>query len=209
MNPNRGRASETEGNRKMKTPLSTRQKYSVLLLAVLGGLLTVVNLASAQGWIKTSAPAYSWKTLASSADGTKLVAAGYSKNFVGYRNPVPIYTSADAGMTWLQTSAPSNPWTSVGSSADGNKLVAVVYGGPIYTSPDSGATRMQANAPSNSWSSVASSADGTKLVAVGERNNEHISAEYGGQIYTSSDSGATWAQTTALLVVRCLVGGWD
>jgi hypothetical protein len=40
-----------------------------LIVAVLGGLLTVVNLAFAQGWTISGAPAQPWKTVACSADG--------------------------------------------------------------------------------------------------------------------------------------------
>ena len=49
------------------------------LVAVLGGLFTVANLGLAQSWTATSAlgPQGTWKTVACSADGTKLVAAGY------------------------------------------------------------------------------------------------------------------------------------
>jgi photosystem II stability/assembly factor-like uncharacterized protein len=61
--------------------------------------------------------------VASSADGTKLVAVALT----GY-----IYTSADSGATWTQTGA-QELWNSVASSADGTKLVAVAYGDYIYT----------------------------------------------------------------------------
>ena len=72
--------------------------------------------------------------MASSADGTKLVAVSQSL----------IYTSTNSGGlgTWMrQTNAPLiSGWQSVASSADGTRLVAVVNGGQIYTSTDSGAT---------------------------------------------------------------------
>jgi photosystem II stability/assembly factor-like uncharacterized protein len=62
--------------------------------------------------------------VASSADGTKLVAAVIG----GY-----IYTSWDSGATWTQRGS-SQDWQSVASSADGTKLVAVSWYGGIYTS---------------------------------------------------------------------------
>ena len=81
----------------------------------------------------------------------------------------------------------SRDWRCVASSSDGTKLVAGVsggYGGQIYTSTDSGAT-WTAREQVRYWRSVASSSDGTKLVAVtGE----------GGQIYIYNESttvGAT------------------
>ncbi len=112
-----------------------------------------------------------WKSVASSADGTKLVAVVLNGQ---------IYTSDDSGISWLARES-NRGWYSVASSADGTKLVAVVLSGQIYTSDDSGASWTPRETNRN-WSSVASSADGTKLVAV-------VS---GTRIYTSSDSGATW-----------------
>jgi hypothetical protein len=112
-----------------------------------------------------------WLHVASSSDGTKLVATV---------NGGQIYTSTDSGATW--TARDSNrAWQKVASSSDGTKLVAIVTGGQIYTSTDSGATWTARDSARN-WYSVASSSDGTKLVATVN----------GGQIYTSTDSGATW-----------------
>ncbi|MBI5430376.1 MAG: hypothetical protein HY938_07950 [Nitrosomonadales bacterium] len=119
-----------------------------------------------------------WRAVASSADGTKLVAV------VGGVAGGQIYTSVDSGGNWnLPTAGMIANWQSVASSADGAKLVAVVWGGQIYTSLDSGATwTLQAGSAVANWQSVASSADGSRLVAVVR----------GGQIYTSANSGVTW-----------------
>ena len=65
-----------------------------------------------------------WSSVASSADGTKLVATVYHGH---------IYTSIDSGVTWSQQPGEERNWSSVASSADGTKLVAVVYNGDIYT----------------------------------------------------------------------------
>ncbi len=118
-----------------------------------------------------------WRSVASSADGTKLVAVVYGGE---------IYTSSDAGFSWMARNAGTRNWSAVASSADGTTLVATVDSvtgrrGPIYTSSDSGATWTERNELAR-WSSVASSADGTKLVAVASP----------GQIYTSNDSGESW-----------------
>jgi photosystem II stability/assembly factor-like uncharacterized protein len=112
-----------------------------------------------------------WRSVASSADGTKLAAVAQGGQ---------IYTSTDSGATWTARESGRN-WFSVVSSADGAKLAAVVANGQIYTSTDSGAT-WTARESSKQWYSIASSADGTKLVAVA----------LSGQVYTSTDSGATW-----------------
>jgi hypothetical protein len=138
------------------------------------GALTLANVALAQNWTTTSAPGANWISIASSADGTKLVAAeqGSSPDWLGL-----IYTSTNSGATWTPTGAPSLRWWSVASSDDGNKLVAGVRyggpdgtyppaGGPIYISADSGTTWTATTAPITNWSAVASSADGSKLVAV-------------------------------------------
>jgi hypothetical protein len=114
-----------------------------------------------------------WTCVASSADGTKLVAG---------TNGGQLYTSTDSGITWTPRENTRN-WAGVASSADGSKLVGVANNGQIYTSIDSGLT-WTARATVHAWTCVASSSDGSKLVAgVG-----------GGKIYTSTDSGVSWTE---------------
>ena len=115
-----------------------------------------------------------WFKVASSADGSKLVAADYGEG---------LYTSTDSGVTWTARESGRN-WYSVASSSDGTKLVAVVNNNNIYTSTDSG-VNWTARDSYRAWYSVASSADGSKLVAV-------VQHDPGGQIYTSTDSGVSW-----------------
>ena len=114
----------------------------------------------------------SWRSVASSSDGSKLVAVVQGGQ---------IYTSADSGLNWTARDSARN-WNSVASSSDGSKLVAVVSSGQIYTSVNSG-VNWTARDSARNWNSVASSSDGSKLVAV-------VSS---GQIYTSADSGLNWA----------------
>jgi len=71
-----------------------------------------------------------WWSVASSADGSKLVAVGNGHGFDG--SPGQMDISTDAGATWTTCSRNTN-WQSVALSADGTKLVAVVQGGQIYT----------------------------------------------------------------------------
>ncbi|MGO9290677.1 MAG: WD40/YVTN/BNR-like repeat-containing protein, partial [Polyangia bacterium] len=153
------------------------------------GTGTCVPTAGLAWTPRGTTPQY-WSSVASSADGTKLVAAvgdlSAATSATGY-----IYTSTDSGVTWVQRGTIPQDWMSLASSADGTKLGAAVGGfnSPatgyyIYTSADSGVTWMQ-TATQQAWSSVASSSDGTKLVAV-------VSFGY---IFTSADSGATWTQT--------------
>lgn len=81
-------------------------------------------------WTLTSAPSDYWFDVASSADGTRLVAAALGG---------PLYTTTNSGVTWISNNLPASGWRSVASSADGCKLVAVETGeslahvGGIYT----------------------------------------------------------------------------
>lgn len=124
--------------------------------------------------IQSAAGIRLWKSIASSADGSRLAAV----EFKGF-----IYTSADYGIHWVvQTNTGPRRWNSIVSSADGSRLAAVESGGFIYMSADYGTNwSVWTNAGSLYWKSVASSADGSRLAA--------ITSMY---IYTSSDYGLTW-----------------
>jgi len=76
-----------------------------------------------------------WQSVASSSDGTKLVAGARDLNL--------IYTSVDSGATWTWHTDILADWASVASSSDGTKLVAAAKQGYLYTSSDSGATWTQ------------------------------------------------------------------
>jgi photosystem II stability/assembly factor-like uncharacterized protein len=133
-------------------------------------------------WTKqTNAPAYAWSSIASSADGSHLVAVDYGGG---------IYTSTNFAANWTQqTNAPSKTWSSVTASADGSHVVAVIDNGGIYTSPNFGVAWMpQTNAPAYSWSSVGSSADGSHLVVVAD----------GHGVYLSTNFGTNWTDSSAL-----------
>src|ERR1019366_4588508 len=129
-----------------------------------------------------------WSAVASSADGTKLVAT--VKGGL-------IYVSANSGVTWASRGSSLN-WSSVASSADGTKLVAGVGDnaglfGNIYNSTDSGGSWTPHDS-TRQWISVASSADGTKMVAA-----VYGTASFGNPgAYTSTSSGASWNLSRAL-----------
>jgi photosystem II stability/assembly factor-like uncharacterized protein len=140
---------------------------------------------STNGGVNWAEPAGSpngpyWFSMASSADGTHLVAVAGGGGI--------IYVSTNSGVTWTQS--PGLPgtaeWFSVASSADGTHLVAGSVNDGLYTSTNSGAswTQQTSGAPTSGWYSVASSADGTHLVAV----------IYEGGIYTSANSGSSWTE---------------
>jgi hypothetical protein len=129
---------------------------------------------------------HKWVGIASSSDGTKLVATDYGIDETGGY----IYTSTDSGATWTQRGIARNYYP-IASSSDGTKLVTADFPdditlpdrGYIYTSSDSGVTWVERKgAGSRSWQSITSSSDGTKLAAVA----------YNGYIYTSVNAGVTW-----------------
>jgi len=142
-----------------------------------------ISTNSGATWTQASnAPDAAWRSVASSADGNKLIAAV---------NGGGIYRSVDLGLTWTQTSAPNTNWVSVASSADANILAAVagIFPPPdFYTSGDSGNTWTAKASPYDRWFAIASSADGNKLVACGGL----------GTILASTNSGSSW--TTNVIV---------
>ncbi len=154
----------------------------VLGLTALGLWFGAAHPVLGQDWTLTSAPQEGWNSIASSADGAKLAAAG---GYFNHGQTIGVnYVSANAGNTWVLTGAPTNDWSSVASSADGTKLVAAANGSGIFTSSDSGATWASTTAPSTNWVSAAASADGATIVAV--------SAAVG-LIYTSTNAGVIWS----------------
>lgn len=133
------------------------------------------QFVSPVGWTLTSLPSLNWATVASSADGTELVAGDSSGHY-------QIYVSTSSGVTW-RTYGPIASWRGIGSSADGTKLAAASYFGHIYVSTNSGASWTATTAPSYTWRSMTSSADGTKLAA---------GSFIEGVFEVSADSGSTW-----------------
>lgn len=121
-----------------------------------------------------TSPAPALGLLASSADATRLVAAG--GNYL-------IWTSNDSGETWKNTEE-MQQWSALGSSADGKHLIAAARSDYLYRSDDFGATWKQTGTK-QLWTAVASSADGDRVLAGAED----------GFLYLSSDSGATWTKT--------------
>lgn len=145
-----------------------------------GQVIQVANLTDTAGFTwRTNETSRIWDAVASSSDGSKLVAVVSGGN---------IFTSTNYGVNWtVRASGLGNlTWSSVASSADVTKLVASVNPGFIYTSPDSGTNwTLRSNSGSRNWTSVASSRDGTKLIA--------CAANAG--VYVSSDSGVNWTPT--------------
>jgi hypothetical protein len=143
-------------------------------------------------WRPTTAPSNQWSSVASSADGSTLVAAAaYNNSNTEYGL---IFLSTNSGASWRATSAPTNYWYSVACSADGTRLAAAATG--IFTSTNSGETwtsnsiAWDFTVGSPIWTSVASSADGATLVAL-----RYVTVSTGGtgpRVYTTTNSGTTW-----------------
>src|SRR6185312_9618638 len=107
-----------------------------------------------------------WVSLASSADGRRMV---------GAINVGNIYLSTNFGADWTPTDFPIQAWGSVCISADGKSIGAT--GANTYISRNGGAIWITNKISGNN---IASSANGmTWMIA-------------GAQIYTSSDGGVTW-----------------
>jgi photosystem II stability/assembly factor-like uncharacterized protein len=158
----------------------------VKILSLIAAVWCGSTFASAQTWTQTSAPSNDWFSVASSADGSKLVAAaGLTNGGDGL-----IYISTNSGVDWMPTSAPTDSWTTVASSADGTKLVAAASGDSIYTSTNSGFDWAATSAPSNNWSSVVSSADGATLAAAANSDGIYFSTNFGSD-WTESDAPIT------------------
>jgi hypothetical protein len=143
-----------------------------------GGIYTSTNYGVS--WtLQSSAGTRIWRSVASSYDGSKLVACV---------NGGFIYTSTDSGSNWTQRGS-SLSWGRVVSSADGIYLAACDSSGSgyIYTSSDSGQNwNVQVASGLKSWTGLAISTNGKNLVA-------SASGDY---LYTSSDYGVNWTSQT-------------
>ena len=132
-----------------------------------------------------------WWAITSSSSGQYLAACQSN----GY-----IYTSHDYGVTWTNIGSISLLWHGITSSSSGQYLAVcgitdtvsgTPYNGCIFISNDYGVSWnwRQSTSPNNSWYCVTSSASGQYLVAGA------YDVTLGG-LWTSSDYGATFAQTS-------------
>ena len=124
-----------------------------------GGIYISTNSGST--WSPASAPSGQWVSVASSADGTHLVATSQPNG--EYYTRGLIYFSTDSGLTWRSNNVADGTWTSVASSAEGSRFVAVDDGGRVLVSANSGTTWTTNPAPIVAWQPVAMSGDGSKI----------------------------------------------
>jgi hypothetical protein len=166
-------ACSADGN-KLVAAAGVHASPGGLSLGSFGSIYTSTN--SGGTWVSNAAPVQNWQSIASSADGNKLVAVAYGS---------PIYTSLDSGATWTSNNTPGIDWQCVVSSADGSRLAAAPEPGNLYTSTNSGA-KWVSNSVSSHWRSVAASADGEKLVAAVGGDGSNV------LLATSTNSGVSW-----------------
>ncbi len=145
---------------------------------------------SGQDWTVTSAPSQDWSSVASSADGTTLVAGADT-----YPNGGPLLVSTNSGASWTEGEpcCLRTNWRAVACSADGTRMIAAST--LIYGSTNSGLTWTEmmggpgGGLPSGYWSTVACSANGMTLFAgIGYPS---------GALYISTNLGTTWTGTSA------------
>jgi hypothetical protein len=194
-----GTTQAAAANTAYTTTAATDTNFTLPTTANVGDVIQITaegagGWTAGQAWVKQNgAPLATWYAVASSSDGTHLVAVTVPNTYTGYVQTGTIYTSADSGVTWtpqtngLPTSA---TWSSVASSADGSHLVACGSGTGIYTSTDYGGHWTPQNnglplASGTVWTSVASSASGVNLVAIA-----NIGPQPG--VYYSSNGGGLW-----------------
>ncbi len=144
-----------------------------------------------EGWTRTSAPTNDWCSIASSADGSLLVAVYNADVEDG-----DIYTSTNFGLTWRSNNLPGD-WWSVACSADGTNVFATEgNGGRIAITTNAGMTWTLTSPESKveCWSEgISASGDGKTLLLGGDRS---ISTDSSGTnqllLYISTDAGTTW-----------------
>jgi hypothetical protein len=93
-----------------------------------GQMIVTKNIENPVFGLTARAADRAWNSIASSADGSRLVAVAAGGQ---------IYTSADFGASWTARDSVRN-WHAVASSSDGRRLVAIVLNGQIYTSVEIG-----------------------------------------------------------------------
>lgn len=159
--------------------------------------------------------------ISTNLDGTKLAAITYSSP-----NTYALYTSTDSGTTWVKrTIAQTVGLSSVTSSSDGQRLMALGDNSWLYISTDGGST-WPTRYFTGCYSSLSSNADGTKLacdsggvsqissnsgqtwttlggpiniagIVISGDGTKLAEANSSNDVYTSSNSGATWTQVVS------------
>jgi hypothetical protein len=155
-----------------------------------------------QTWTRLpSIPAANLSAITASADGTRIVVAGY-----GQLAKVYLYGSSDGGNSWRQLPIPGEGQVNrVLSSADGMKITVLRYLKPnlqelaLITSADGGETWIKLDPPEGEvWTpdsrAIASSADGMVIISTLDQKDN---VTWNRTLATSTDGGQTWTKHTA------------
>lgn len=128
-----------------------------------------------QSWRLVFAEPLEWVSITSSNNGQFLHAAPWYGS---------MYNSNDYGQTWhIVHAAGEAHWASITSSDDGQYLAATTQSSGIYLSTDYGTTwSITFPAGLQTWYSITASNSG-----------QYLAANSGGELYTSSDYGASWS----------------
>ena len=130
-------------------------------------------------WLPSSVGKSPWINMASSASGGLMAAVA--------NNSGQVYISRDFGYSWANSGSPSTVWRCVACSADGSHLIAGQYSsGALFYSTNYGSSWAGGVVANNNWSAIAMSASGQNAVAVANP----------GDVYTSTNGGATWQLQT-------------
>lgn len=181
------------------------------------GVYTSTNSGASWG-LTAAVPLIGYfQSVAISADGTKLAAAGGALSLIGGTTTLTgggeIEYSTNSGVTWHVSDASMNwEWSAIACSSNGNFMVAAAYGdtnnnpGPVFISTNAGANWMPTTAPNLAYGAVACSADGTKLTVGCYNSYQTISPNV---VYSSTNSGATWALDQTLTDVGSIAYSAD
>ena len=138
-------------------------------------------------WLAATTTGVSWHSLAASADGVRMYAAG----------DTGVFKSTDAGNSWSQfatpTPIPAGSWNGVACAADGVIAYAVEPGKAIWYTTDGG-NSWAAN-PSTTGSNcirIACSASGTKAVIITKGENVLTNNSVGNWVSIGASSASTW-----------------
>ena len=132
-------------------------------------------------WQLSTVSGNNWLSLAASADGTRMNAAGSGG----------LYSSADSGHTWGGPyTGFSGSWNAVAASADGNTIYAVANTKAIQVTTNSaGSWLTGVGTLGSNWLCVACSADGTKSIASIKGGSVYTSANYTNWFPTGLSNG--------------------
>lgn len=135
----------------------------------------------------TSAPSYSWQSVTTSNNGQIAIVASVDAY---------LYITSNFGVSWSPTSTLANGWYDVTGSGTGQQIIACTNTRRLYQSLNYGSTFSQITTiPTASFYTLAMNRGSAQYLFVGS---------YGGYIYSSSNSGATWTTGTLSALWQCI-----